>query len=146
MSQWKKKILSRKNGKGTVTEANDDNEVKATKIMEFIQASDIKEAKKGITVRFMHDLGQGTVYWLEGKVEERLTKIETARRYKFAKNFFRIGSLKVINYWGEDPKPLPETVRCNLTSNTGVEIRISLRFDKKYFASYHFRFVMFSLV
>ena len=36
MSQWKKKILSRKNGKGTVTEANDDNEVKATKIMEFI--------------------------------------------------------------------------------------------------------------
>ena len=26
-----------------------------------------------------------------------------------------------------------------------VEIRISLRFDKKYFASYHFRFVIFSL-
>ena len=47
MSQWKKKILSRKNGKGTVTEANNDNEVKATKIMEFIQASDINEAKKG---------------------------------------------------------------------------------------------------
>ena len=62
MSQWKKKILSRKNGKGTVTEANDDNEVKATKLMEFIQASDVKEAKKGITIRFMHDLGQGTVY------------------------------------------------------------------------------------
>ena len=100
MSLWKKKILSRKNGKGTVTEANDDNEVKATKIMEFIQASDIKEAKKVITVRFMHDLGQGTVYWLDGKVEERLTKVETARKYKFAKNFFRIGSLKVINYWG----------------------------------------------
>ena len=27
----------------------------------------------------------------------------------------------------------------------GVEIRISLRFDKKYFASNHFRFVIFSL-
>ena len=27
-----------------------------------------------------------------------------------------------------------------------VEIRISLRFDKKYFARYHFRFVIFSLV
>ena len=26
-----------------------------------------------------------------------------------------------------------------------VEIRISLRFDKKYFARYHFRFVIFSL-
>ena len=110
MSQWKKKILSRKNGKGTVTEANNDNEVKTTKIMEFIQASDIKEAKKGKTVRFMQDLGQGTVYWLQGEVEEKLTKYEIARKYRFAKNFFRIGSLKVINYWGEDPKPLPETI------------------------------------
>ena len=27
----------------------------------------------------------------------------------------------------------------------GVEIRISLRFDKKYFARYHFRFIIFSL-
>ena len=85
MSQWKKKILSRKNGKGTVTEANNDNEVKATKIMEFIQASDIKEAKKGITVRFMHDLGQGTVYWLQGEVEERLTKFETAANISLQK-------------------------------------------------------------
>ena len=30
-------------------------------------------------------------------------------------------------------------------SDKGVEIRISLRFDKKYFASNHFRFVIFSL-
>ena len=59
-----------KNGKGTVTETNDNNEVKATKLMEFIDASDAKKAKKGITIRFMHDLGQGTVYWLEGEVEE----------------------------------------------------------------------------
>ena len=54
--------------------------MKATKLIEFIEASDAKEAKKGMTIRFMHDLGQGTVYWLEGEVEERLTKIEKARR------------------------------------------------------------------
>ena len=119
MTQWTKRILRRKNGKGTVTEADDNNEVKATKLMEFIDASDAKKAKKGITIRFMHDLGQGTVYWLEGEVEERLTKIEKARRLKYAENFFRIGSLKVINSWGEDPKPLPATVCSNLTSNVG---------------------------
>ena len=62
MTQWKKRILRRKNGKGTVTVADDDNEVKATKLMEFIEASDAKEAKKGITIRFMHDLDQGTVH------------------------------------------------------------------------------------
>ena len=70
----------------------------------------------------MHDLGQGTVYWLEGEVEEKLTKIEKACRLKYAENFFRIGSLKVINYWGEDPKPLPATVCSNLTSNIGWTI------------------------
>ena len=74
MTQRTRRILRRNNGKGTVTEADDNNEVKATKLMEFIEASDAKKAKKGITIRFMHDLGQGTVYWLEGKVEERLTK------------------------------------------------------------------------
>ena len=73
-------------------------------------------------MRFMHDLGQGTVCWPQGEVEERQSKFEKARKYKFAKNFFRIGSLKVINYWGEDPKPLPETVRCNLTPNAAWSI------------------------
>ena len=100
MAQWKKKILNRKNGKGTVTEANDDNEVKAMKIMEFIPASDISDAKEGNIVRFMHDLGEGTVYWLQGTVEKRLTKYKIARDCKFANNFFRIGSLEVISYWG----------------------------------------------
>ena len=52
----------------------------------------------------MHDLGQGTVYWLEGVVEERLTKYKKAYRLKFVENFVRIGSLKVINAWGDDPK------------------------------------------
>ena len=101
MTQWTRRILRRKNGKGTVTDADDSNDVKATKLMEFIEASDTNKAKKGITIRFMHDLGQGTVYWLEGVVEERLTKYKNASRLKFAENFFRIGSLKVINSWGD---------------------------------------------
>ena len=70
MTQWTRRILRRKNGKGTVTDADDSNDVKATKLMEFIEASDATKAKKGITIRFMHDLGQGTVYWLEGKVKK----------------------------------------------------------------------------
>ena len=93
MTQRARRILRRKNGKGTVTDADDSNDVKATKLMEFIEALDATKAKKGVTIRFMHDLGQGTVYWLEGVVEERLTKYRKAYRLKFAENFFRIGSL-----------------------------------------------------
>ena len=93
--------------------------MKATKLMEFIEVTEPSEAKKGITIRFMHDLGEGTVYWLEGEIEQRLTKITKARKLKFTENFFRIGKLKIINTWGDDPKPLPATVCTNLTRNVG---------------------------
>ena len=100
-------------------DTDDSNDVKATKLMEFIEAATPNKAKKGLTIRFMHDLGQGTVYWLEGKIEERLTKYKKANRLKFAENFFRIGNLKVVNAWGDDPKPLPATVCINLTWKVG---------------------------
>ena len=67
----------------------------------------------------MHDLGEGTVYWLEGEIEQRLTKLTKARKLKFTENFFRIGKLKIINTWGDNPKPLPATVCTNLTRNVG---------------------------
>ena len=78
MSQWTKKILNRKNGKGIVTEAKDDDEVKVTKVLEFTPATSQKDAKEGKTVRFMHNMGDGTVYWLQGTLEKRMTKYKTA--------------------------------------------------------------------
>ena len=119
MTQWTKKILRRKGGKGTVTNAEDEKDVKATKLMEFIEVTDPKEAVKGLQIRFMCNHGEGTVYWLEGTVEQRLTKLTKAKRLKYSEKFFPIGKIKVINTWGEDPKPLPETVCTNLTGNVG---------------------------
>ena len=89
--------MRRRNGKGTVTDTEDGSDMKATKFMEFIEASAPNLAKKGVTIRFMHDLGEGTVYWLEGEIEERLTKYKKAQKLKFAENFFRIGKLKIVN-------------------------------------------------
>lgn len=105
-----------------MTEANDDDEVKATKIMEFIPAANTNDAKEGNIVRFMHNMGEGTVYWFQGTIEKRLTKYKIARDCKFAKTFFRIVSLIVISYWGEEQKLLPETVRCNLTPNAAWSV------------------------
>ena len=121
MTQWKKKILNRKNGKRTVTEAKDDDEVKATKVLKFTPATSHKDAKEGKTIRFMHNMSDGTVYWLQGTLEKRMTKYKTAESCKFTRigslsKFIRIGSLSVISHWGEQ-KPLPETVTCNLTPN-----------------------------
>ena len=90
--------------------------------MELVPAASINDAKVGNIVRFMHNTGEGTVYWIQGTVEKRLTKYKIARDCKFAKNFFRIGSLEVISYWGEEQKLLPETVRCNLTPNAAWSV------------------------
>ena len=114
VTHWTRRILRKKDGKGTVTDTEDGKDVKATKLMEFIEASEPKQAKIGVKIRFMHDL-EGTVYWLEGVIEDRLTKYKKAQKLKFAENFFRIGKLKIITSWGDGPKPLPATVCTNLT-------------------------------
>ena len=87
--------MRKKDGKGIVTDTEDGKDVKVTKLMEFIEASEPKQAKIGVKIRFMHDL-EGTVYWLEGVIEDRLTKYKKAYKLRFAENFFRIGSLKII--------------------------------------------------
>ena len=58
MTHWTKKILRRKGGKGTVTNAQDEKDVKATKLMEFIEVTDPKEAVKGLKIRFMYNHGK----------------------------------------------------------------------------------------
>ena len=128
MSQWTKiKILNRKNGKGIVTNAKDDDEVKVTKVLEFIPATSQQDAKEGKTIRFMHNTGDGSVYWLQGTLEKRMNKYEAARKSGWTQNFFRIGSLSIISHWG-DRKPLPETATVNLTPNTawslGTEVEL----------------------
>ena len=83
------KDIEENNGRGTITDTEDGKDVKATKRMEFIAATNPKEAKIGVKIRFMHYL-EGTVYWLKGIIEDRLTKYKKAQKLKFAEIVFRI--------------------------------------------------------
>ena len=96
-----------------VAEAKDDNEVKDTKVLKFTSNTRRDDAREGKTIRFMHDMGNGTPHWLQGTIEKRLTKYKTAISSKFTKNRFRIGSLSIISQWGEQT-PLPGTVICSI--------------------------------
>ena len=51
------KILNRKDGTGIVTNAKDDEDIKVTKVLEFMPATKPEEAKIGETIRFMHNPG-----------------------------------------------------------------------------------------
>ena len=122
------KILNRKDGKGIVTNAKDDDEIKVTKVLEFIPATKPQDAKEGKTIRFMHNTGDGSVYWLQGTLEKRMNKYDAARKSGWTRNRFRVGSLSIISHWG-DRKPLPETVTVNLTPNTAWSLGTGTEVD-----------------
>ena len=68
----------------------------------------------------MHDASEedeGLFYWLEGRIQQRVTKLSRAKKLKYAENFFNIGELKVISIWGKETKPLPSSVCTNLAHN-----------------------------
>ena len=71
-----------------------------------MEVTDPSDAVKGIEIRFMHDHGEGTVYWLEGTIEQMITKLTMAKKLKYTENFFRIGKIRVINTWGMIPNPI----------------------------------------
>ena len=50
VTHWTRRILRKKDGKGTVTDTEDGKDVKATKLMEFIEASEPKQAKIGVKI------------------------------------------------------------------------------------------------
>ena len=49
------RILSRKDGKGTVSENKEKEKVKLTRVLEFIPARKPEQAKIGEVIRFMHN-------------------------------------------------------------------------------------------
>ena len=122
MPQWTKKILRGKKGEiGTITDATEGSEGKVSKLLDFIEVPDPKVAKAGEIVRFMHDASEdeGLLYWLEGKILQRVTKASRAKRLKYAENYFNIGELRVISVWGKETKPLPSSVCTNFAPKFG---------------------------
>ena len=122
------KILSRKDGKGTISDDKENEKVKVTKVLEFVPARKPEQAKIGEVIRFMHNPGNGlSAYWLQGTIEKRVDRYNVAKESGFTKNCFKVKNLAVINHWG-DQGPLPETLTVNLSKNTawslGTEVEL----------------------
>ena len=59
------RILSRKDGKGTVSDDKENGKVKVTKVLEFVPARKPEQARIGEIIRFMHNPRNGlSAYWL----------------------------------------------------------------------------------
>ena len=94
------KMLSRKDGKGMISDNKGAEKIKVTKVLEFVPARRPEDAKIGEVVRFMHNPGNGlSAYWVQGTLDKRIDKYETARSNKFTKNRFKVRNLSIINHW-----------------------------------------------
>ena len=109
------RILSRKDGKGTVSDDKENEKVKLTKVLEFVPARKPEQAKIGEVIRFMHNPGNGLLaYWMQGELEKRVDRYTVAKESGFTRNRFMVKNLTIINYWG-DLCTIPETLTINLS-------------------------------
>ena len=53
------KILSRKDGKGMISDNEDSEKIKVTKVLEFVPARRPEDAKLHEVIRFMYNPGNG---------------------------------------------------------------------------------------
>ena len=80
-----KEDIAKKGRIGTVTDATEDADIKAPKLMEFIEVTDLSVAKAGERIQFVHDATEGEeglVYWLEGRIQRRIAKLSRAQIYR----------------------------------------------------------------
>ena len=122
------KILSRKDGKGMISDDKDSEKIKVTKVLEFVPARRPEDAKIGEVICLVYNPGNGlSAYWLQGTRSERVDKYKAAQKSSFKRNRFKVKKLSIINYWG-DEGPLPETLTVNLSKNTawslGTEVEL----------------------
>ena len=74
------KILSRKDGKGMISDDKDSEKIKITKVLEFVPARRPEDAKIGEIIRFMYNPGNGlSAYWLQGTISGRVDKYKVAQ-------------------------------------------------------------------
>ena len=116
------RFLSRRDGKNTIS-ANENNEkVKQTRLLEFVQARKPEQAKIGEIVRFMYyepgyPDGDAAAYWMQGKLKSRLDKYNAAKASNFARNRFKVEQLEVIICWGTRGT-IPDEITVNLSKST----------------------------
>ena len=95
-----------------------DKELEYTKSLEFKPGKRPEEAIQGNVIRFMYSPSSDpSAYWLQGTLNSRIDKLETAVKSGWRKNRFEVNKISIIKYWG-DPKPLPTTIVVNLTNET----------------------------
>ena len=124
------RILSRKDGKGTVSDNRENEIVKLTRVLEFMTARKPEQAKVGEWIRFMHNPGNGhSAYWMQGEIERRVDKYAVAKESGFTRNRFKVKNITVVTTWGDNLDVIPESLTVNLSKNTawslGNEIELN---------------------
>ena len=87
-----------------------------TEPLEFKPGRKPKEAIEGDVIRFLYsDYDDDSVSWLQGRLNSRIDKLETAVESGWLDNRFKVDMISIITHWG-NPKPPPISTTVNLTN------------------------------
>ena len=113
------KILSKKNGKRTVSDNKGNDTIKVIKVLEYLTDVEPKKATIKTIVRFLWNPGNETnLCWLQGEIDKRVDAYRVSEKGNWKTNKVRVKDLKMIKCWGDDcTVTLPETMVVNLTRN-----------------------------
>ena len=82
-------------------------------MLEFKHDEKPEEAIQGKVIRFMYSSNKDpSAYWLQGTLNARIDKFQTAIKSGWRKNRFEVNEISIIKHWG-DPKPLPTRIVVN---------------------------------
>ena len=116
MPSWTK-IFSKKNGQSIVRDKKQNDEDESIpKFMHGTRKANTEEAKPGRAIRFLYDQREvsGTCHWMEGIIDQRVTKETQSKRTGFTENWFNIRNLQILTTFGDSDSPIPDRVRVNL--------------------------------
>ena len=68
--EYKDALIYEKRRRGTATDEAEESDFNTPRSTEFIGTPDPTEAKTGLRIQFIYDDKEGTVYWLEGTIEQ----------------------------------------------------------------------------
>ena len=117
MTGWKKRFLKVRREEKSTSDDPQEEEISIRLLEELSPPTDedLASLKPGQKIRFYYyQEGSTDAFWLEGRIAQRVTKKEHAKRTNYMINWFNLDQLKPIVNFGSASSTFPNMFSINL--------------------------------
>ena len=125
MSGWKKRFLKVRREEKSTSDDPQEEEISIRLLEELSPPTDedLASLKPGQKIRFYYfQEGSTDALWLEGRIAQRVTKKEHAKRTNYMTNWFNLDQLKLMFNFGSASSTFPNKFSINLAPHQCLEL------------------------